>query len=371
MKRSLREHDVPPTGNKSWLPGQKGQGGEGMSKGYGGSAGPGTGPSGPETDRQQGGSRKASRKKKQADGRDLGPKGVALLARALRAEGFALGCGPMSRRLTLEDIRFRHLQQGRPLDAATEAALRADPRSGARTILDAIARRRFESRSEGQRLRKLLRYESALWEKGVLLVAGVDEAGMSPLAGPVAAAAVVLPPRARIACVDDSKKLDAAERERLAVEIKAVAVAWSVGFAEVEEIDTLNIYWAGLLAMRRAVEGLTQTPDHLLIDARRLKDVRIPQEAIVKGDGKSLTIAAASILAKTARDALMRNLCAAYPGYGFSKHKGYPVREHLAALKRLGACPIHRRSFAPVREALGLPPLPPWPATGPAPAAGP
>ena len=113
--------------------------------------------------------------------------------------------------------------------------------------------------------------------------------------------------------------------------------------------------------MRRAVEGLAVTPEHLLIDARRLKDLQIPQQAIVKGDCKSLTIAAASILAKTARDALMQRLDAKYPGYGFSRHKGYPVREHLTALVRLGVTPIHRRSFAPVRSVLGLPPLPPWP----------
>jgi ribonuclease HII len=260
-------------------------------------------------------------------------------------------------RLTLAQVRRRYLIESRPLDSATEAALMADPRPGAKAILDAIARRRFENRSEGQRLRKLLRYESALWAAGVQQVAGVDEAGMSPLAGPVAAAAVVFLPGSRIPGIDDSKKLDVASRERLAVEIKCTAAAWSVGFADVEEIDTLNIYWAGLLAMRRAVEGLSSKPQHLLIDARALKDLDIPQQCIVKGDSKCLSIAAASILAKTARDAVMRKYDAEYPGYGFAKHKGYPVPEHLAALKRLGASPIHRRSFAPVRSVVGLPPL--------------
>jgi ribonuclease HII len=264
-------------------------------------------------------------------------------------------------RLALAPLRLRHVVQGRPLDAATESALQADPRPGARAILQAVARRRAANRSEGQRLRRLVRYEGTLWAAGVARVAGVDEAGMSPLAGPVAAAAVVLAPGARIQGVDDSKKLDAGERERLAAEIKATALAWSVGFAEVEEIDTLNIYWAGLLAMRRAVEGLAAAPEHVLIDARRLDGLAVPQQAIVKGDCKSLTIAAASILAKTARDALMQRLDAEHPGYGFTRHKGYPVREHLAALQSLGACSIHRRSFAPVRAVLGLPPLPPWP----------
>jgi len=264
-------------------------------------------------------------------------------------------------RLSLAQLRLRYVVEGRALDAAMETALKADPRAGAKAILDAVARRRSEKRSEGQRLRKLLRYERDLWTIGVLRVAGVDEAGMSPLAGPVAAAAVVFAPGSRIPGIDDSKKLDATARDRLALEIKETAPAWSIGFAEVEEIDRVNIYWAGLLAMRRAIEGLSIAPEHVLLDARRLKELPIPQQAIVRGDCKSLTIAAASILAKTARDALMCKLDAQYPGYGFSKHKGYPVREHLAALGRLGASPIHRRSFAPVRMALGLPPLPPWP----------
>jgi ribonuclease HII len=263
--------------------------------------------------------------------------------------------------ISLAEINLRYVIEGRALDVATESALRADPRAGARAILKAIGKRRFDNRSEGQRLRKLLRYENILWADGIVRVAGVDEAGMSPLAGPVAAAAVIFSPRARIPGVDDSKKLDAATRDHLAAEIKQTAIAWSVAFAEVEEIDTINIYWAGVLAMRRAVEGLSKKPQHLLLDARRLKDVAIPQQAIVKGDCKSLSIAAASILAKTTRDALMHRLDAKHPGYGFAKHKGYPVREHLFALNRLGASPVHRRSFTPVREVLGLPPLPPWP----------
>jgi ribonuclease HII len=265
-------------------------------------------------------------------------------------------------RLCLAQVRARYVVEGRPLDAATEACLKADGRAGARAILAAIARRRFDNRSEGQRLRKLLRYEGALWSAGIQLVAGVDEAGMSPLAGPVAAAAVIFAPGSRLPGVDDSKKLDAASRERLAGEIKVTAIAWSVAFADVEEIDSINIYWASRLAMRRAIEGLAHQAEHVLVDGRRLKGLELPQEAIIKGDAKSLTIAAASILAKTARDELMGKLDAAYPGYGFARHKGYPVPEHRAALEKLGACPVHRRSFALVRTVLGLPPLPPWPA---------
>ncbi|HEX2338310.1 MAG TPA: ribonuclease HII [Hyphomicrobiaceae bacterium] len=265
-------------------------------------------------------------------------------------------------RLCLARVRLRFVVEGRVLDVATEAALKADGRPGARSILAAIARRRFANRSEGQRLRKMLQYEGLLWSAGARYVAGVDEAGMSPLAGPVYAAAVIFAPGTRIVGVDDSKKLDAACRERLAGDIKASAVAWSVAFADVDEIDDINIYWASRLAMRRAIEGLPHPPDHVLVDGRRLKGLELPQQGIIKGDAKSLAIAAASILAKTARDDLMSRLDALYPGYGFVRHKGYPVPEHRAALRKLGACPLHRRSFGPVRRALGLPPLPPWPA---------
>ncbi|MFL5306516.1 MAG: ribonuclease HII [Polyangia bacterium] len=268
---------------------------------------------------------------------------------------------PPARRPSLSDLRARYVDRERPLPAAIEEWLRTDPRPGARAILDAVERRRRENRAEGQRLRMMLRFESALWSGGVTHVAGVDEAGMSPLAGPVAAAAVILAPGTRIPEVDDSKRLDADTRERLAPVIKQRAVAWAVAFAEVEEIDRVNIYWAGLGAMRRAIDALAPAAQHLLIDGRKLHDVPVPQERIVGGDGRSLSIAAASILAKTARDARMRELDAQFPGYGFAQHKGYPVAEHVRALGRLGACPVHRRSFVPVREILGLPPLPPWP----------
>jgi len=266
-----------------------------------------------------------------------------------------------ARRLSLADLRARYVDGERALPAALEAALAADGRPGAKAILAAVARRRRANRAEGQRLRTMLRYETALWTNGVAHVAGVDEAGMSPLAGPVAAAAVIFASGTRIPEVDDSKRLTPEVRERLAPVIRERALAWAVSFAEVDEIDCINIYWAGLAAMRRAIEALAPAAEHLLIDGRKLRDVALPQQAIIKGDTKSLSIAAASILAKTARDARMRALDAVYPGYGFSQHKGYPVSAHFRALRRLGACPIHRRSFAAVRETLGLPPLPPWP----------
>jgi ribonuclease HII len=243
------------------------------------------------------------------------------------------------------------------LPAALEATLRADTRPGARAIVEQIERRRRDNRAEGQRLRWMLEFERALWSKNIVLVAGIDEAGMSPLAGPVAAAAVVLPLEWRVEGVNDSKQVSPERRVELAAVIKRDAKAWAVAFVEPEEIDRLNIYWAGIAAMRRAVEGLGVTPEHLLIDARKLRDVPIEQTRIVKGDERSLSIAAASILAKTERDARMVAYAHKYPAYGFEQHKGYPVREHVAALRKHGACPIHRRSFGPVREALGLPPL--------------
>ncbi len=260
-------------------------------------------------------------------------------------------------RMSLAELKARFVDQGRPLSAECEEALRNDVRAGARAVYDAVGRRRRDNRAEGQRLRHLLRYETPLWEQGLTLIAGVDEAGMAPLAGPVVAAAVILPRDFRPRGIDDSKQVERADRERLAVEIKAVAVAWAVGLASVEEIDALNIYHAGLLALRRAVEGLAVKPEHLLIDARRLKEVAIPQQGIVHGDALSLTIAAASIIAKTTRDAMMTAHDAEHPGYGFARHKGYPTAEHFAALEKLGACPLHRRSFAPVRQALGLEPV--------------
>ena len=264
-------------------------------------------------------------------------------------------------RYSLDELRRRYVVEKRPLEASVEQILRADTRAGARAVLASIDKRRYENRSEGQRLRKILSFETSLWESGVHAVAGVDEAGMSPLAGPVSAGAVILKPGTRIVGIDDSKKLDAAAREELAKEIKAKAESWCVAFVEVEEIDTINIYWAGIQAMQRAVRGLGLTPQHLLIDAKRLKEIDIPQQAIIKGDAKSASIAAASILAKVERDTVMRTLDIRHPGYGFAVHKGYPVPAHYEALARLGACAAHRRSFGPVRRALGLPPLAPWP----------
>ncbi len=184
------------------------------------------------------------------------------------------------------------------------------------------------------------------------LVAGVDEAGRGPLAGPVVAAAVILDDIRPIRGLADSKVLTAARREALHDEIMAKALCQCVAMASVEEIDRLNILQATMLAMRRAVQGLRLKPSKVLVDGNRIPVLPVPAEAIVRGDALVASISAASILAKVRRDRLCLALHEAHPQYGFAQHKGYPTREHLEALRAHGACPAHRRSFAPVREAL-------------------
>ncbi|MFM2153403.1 MAG: hypothetical protein RL199_1838 [Pseudomonadota bacterium] len=239
--------------------------------------------------------------------------------------------------------------------APTPAELRTlaeDPRQGVRTLAERLAERAARVKAVAADLQRRMTYERELWARGLTLVAGCDEAGVSPLAGPVVAAAVILRPEEAIAGVDDSKKLTPKAREELAQVIRARAVAFALGMASPEEIDRLNPYHAGLLAMQRALEGLSPRPEHVLVDARRISAFTVPQTSIVKGDALSQTIGAASILAKTTRDRLMVEMDARYPGYGFAVHKGYPVAAHVEALRRLGPCDIHRRSYAPVRAAL-------------------
>ncbi len=186
------------------------------------------------------------------------------------------------------------------------------------------------------------------------LTAGVDEVGRGPLAGPVVTAAVILDPDHTIVGLADSKKLSARQRQYLESEIQMTALAWAIGRAEADEIDRLNILHATMLAMRRAVEALPIKPDHVLVDGNRCPRLSVPVGAIVKGDQRVAAISAASILAKEARDREMVTLDSHYPGYGFAVHKGYPTLVHREALQRLGVCPIHRTSYAPVREQLAL-----------------
>ncbi|HLQ84692.1 MAG TPA: ribonuclease HII [Salinisphaeraceae bacterium] len=185
-----------------------------------------------------------------------------------------------------------------------------------------------------------------------ILIAGVDEAGRGPLAGPVVAAAVILPGAERMPGLADSKKLSAARRQQLAVEIRATALAWAVAQASVAEIDRLNILQASLLAMRRAVVNLAVRPAEVWIDGNQAPELAIPSRTFVRGDARIAAISAASILAKVERDQHMLELDEIHPGYGFARHKGYATKAHREALQRLGACALHRRSFAPVQQAL-------------------
>ena len=193
--------------------------------------------------------------------------------------------------------------------------------------------------------------ERALRARGFLLVAGVDEAGRGPLAGPVVAAAVVLPDDFVLDGLTDSKKVSAAKREKFYTTLTATAeILWAVAEATVEEIDRLNILRATHLAMARALETLPRKPDHALVDGLRAQGLPVEHTALVGGDGLSLSIAAASIIAKVTRDRRMVEIDAHHPQYGFARHKGYGVREHLEALRHHGPCPVHRRTFQPVAQ---------------------
>jgi len=200
-----------------------------------------------------------------------------------------------------------------------------------------------------------LNFETNLWNKGISLVAGIDEAGRGALAGPVAVGVVIFPKAetdlmARLSGIRDSKVMQHAEREHWAKEIRALALTWGVGMAEPEEIDRVGIAPATYLAAARALEALEVSPEHLLVDYIKLPNTDLPQTSLVKGDARSLSIAAAAIMAKTTRDALLVDLEQVYPGYGFSRNKGYATRTHRQAIVEMGPCAAHRRSFAPVSE---------------------
>ena len=255
--------------------------------------------------------------------------------------------------LSIAEIRQRYLERGEPLSARVLSRLQRDPRRGVHHLYLALKKRFERERDERLRLDAMRHFERVLWKSGVRDVAGVDEVGVGPLAGPVVAAAVVFPPETDIAGVDDSKRLDPATRTVLAGKIRAKASGIGVGSASVEEIDRFNIYHAALLAMRRAVEALPHCPEHVLVDARTIPGVDVPQNTFYKGDGINFTIAAASIIAKTERDRMMEELDREYPGYGFCTHKGYGTPEHREALLRLGPSRVHRMSFPVIHELRG------------------
>lgn len=233
------------------------------------------------------------------------------------------------------------------LDEALRQQLAEDQRAGVRRLLASWERKRAKEKALKLKFQEMNEFERRLLASGYKTIAGIDEAGRGPLAGPVVAGCVVLQPECTILGLNDSKQLSASARDRLFVQIKENALAFGIGMATAQEIDQLNIYQAARQAMLRAVQALTVSPDYLLVDAMTLP-VEMEQQSLIKGDARSNSIAAASILAKVTRDRYMIAVDARYPGYEFSAHKGYGTAAHLAALQRLGPCPEHRMTFAPL-----------------------
>jgi ribonuclease HII len=217
---------------------------------------------------------------------------------------------------------------------------------------DAARKRRNAAAAERRRLQRLHRYEADAREQGFLLVGGIDEVGRGPLAGPVIAACVVTDGPLMLRGLNDSKQVTPERRAELALEIRASCVAWAIGEASVAEIDRLNIYWASVLAMERALAALSRKPQYLLTDAVRIKSYAGPQLPVIKGDAKCATVAAASIIAKVHRDSLLVELGLRFPQYGFADHKGYATQQHIDALGTHGPCEHHRRGFWRVKDAL-------------------
>lgn len=252
--------------------------------------------------------------------------------------------------LTISGIRKLLEQEEGPTRELLSAMAR-DQRSSVRSMYRRYLAARQKQDELGRRRESMWAYESGIKEPGHHLVAGVDEAGRGPLAGPVVAAAVILPAGFSPQGLDDSKKLSPGVRATLAAGIKKNSLDWAVGVATVDEIERYNIHHASLLAMLRAVENLTLQPDLLLLDGRfTLPGLEVDQKAVVGGDGLCPSIAAASVVAKVTRDGLMDILHILYPEYGFDRHKGYGTAFHLAALSVFGPCPVHRRGFTPVRQ---------------------
>src|SRR5215471_19246944 len=256
------------------------------------------------------------------------------------------------KQLSLKEIQDKYAA-GASVSSAILRKLQRDPRTGARRLYKILAKRYEEQKKERNRLDAMLHFERLLWKAGIQYIAGVDEVGMGPLAGPVVAAAVIFPPGVEIESIDDSKALDEQTRNRLDREIRERASAVAIGRVEVDEIDRINIYHAGIRAMQLALRSLTITPQHILVDSQTVPGFTQPQNSFDKGDGINFSIASASIVAKVYRDRLMAELDSKYPGYGFASHKGYATPEHQRTLRELGPCSIHRKSFDYIREVCG------------------
>ncbi|HEM4385321.1 ribonuclease HII [Streptococcus suis] len=243
------------------------------------------------------------------------------------------------------------LAQVDSLDSPVWAELAQDDRAGVQAAIKKRQKELEKEAAEDARLEAMLFYEKSLYENGVELIAGVDEVGRGPLAGPVVAAAVILPKGCKIRYLNDSKKIPKSKHEAIYQEVMERAVAVGVGVKDAAVIDRVNIYEATKLAMLEALGKLSQEPEHLLIDAMKL-DTKIPQTSIIKGDANSLSIAAASIVAKVTRDKMMADYDKEFSGYGFAKNAGYGTAEHLEGLNKLGITPIHRKTFEPIKSML-------------------
>ncbi|MBP2100319.1 ribonuclease HII [Enterococcus rivorum] len=226
---------------------------------------------------------------------------------------------------------------------------KSDQRSGVKQALSQWEKQRIRTENELKRYEEMKQFEKAAYRNGHRLIAGIDEVGRGPLAGPVVAAAVILPDNCTLLGVNDSKKLSTKKRDELYNQIQDQAISIGLGVVSQKIIDEVNIYQATKIAMGKALEDLSFVPDYLLIDAMKL-EVNIPQESIIKGDARSISIAAASIIAKVTRDRLMEDYAKRYPGYGFENNAGYGTKEHLLGLENLGICPIHRKTFAPIKN---------------------
>ncbi|HFI0447419.1 TPA: ribonuclease HII [Streptococcus suis] len=244
------------------------------------------------------------------------------------------------------------LAQVDSLDSPVWAELAQDVRAGVQAAIKKRQKELEKEATEDARLEAMLFYEKALYENGVELIAGIDEVGRGPLAGPVVAAAVILPKGCKIRYLNDSKKIPKSKHEAIYQEVMERALAVGVGVKDAAVIDQVNIYEATKLAMLEALGQLSQKPDHLLIDAMKL-DTSIPQTSIIKGDANSLSIAAASIVAKVTRDKMMADYDKEFSGYGFAKNAGYGTSEHLKGLNKLGITPIHRKTFEPIKSLVG------------------
>ncbi|MBA4602440.1 ribonuclease HII [Thermoactinomyces mirandus] len=252
---------------------------------------------------------------------------------------------------TIAEIK-RWLEAKERLTEEELARLQDDPRVGVRKLAARYMREQNRHQKEQARLEKMWHYEKQFRQRGLSLIAGIDEAGRGPLAGPVVAAAVMLPEQFQAEGLNDSKQLTAEERQRLRDRIEAEAIAIGIGMVDASEIDRCNILQATFQAMRIAVSQLDPAPEIVLVDAVTIPNLSVPQQGIIKGDSLSHSIAAASVIAKTTRDEWMAEIAKKYPVYGFERNMGYGTSEHLKALYEYGPSPVHRRSFAPVRSAL-------------------